>query len=103
MTKEAMTWLEDRRAADPGLDLRIEQEALILEVTEALAVRMDDNDMSKKDVAAALGKPKAYVTSILSGERNLRLKTLAKVFYRLGLRVRVSVEPLTIGKRERTP
>jgi transcriptional regulator with XRE-family HTH domain len=53
------------------------QETLILQATELLSSIMEDNGVSKADLARKVGKSKAYISQCLSGEQNLTLRTLA--------------------------
>jgi antitoxin component HigA of HigAB toxin-antitoxin module len=70
------------------------QEELILEATELIARMMNQNGVSKTELAAKLGKSKAYVTQCLSGEQNLTLRTLSDLFGALGYRMQVGAEAL---------
>ena len=67
----------------------LSQEELILEVTEALAEAMSRDDVTKTELAQRLGKSKGFVSQILSGGRNLTLRTVADVADALGYRVKV--------------
>jgi transcriptional regulator with XRE-family HTH domain len=69
----------------------LRQEELILEVTEALAGAMRERGVTKSDLAGRLGKTRPFVTQILSGGRNLTLRTIADVAEALGYRVKVRV------------
>jgi hypothetical protein len=70
-----------------------QQEELLLEVTELLASVMDDNDVSKAELARRIGKSKAFVTQCLSGSQNLTLRTLADLFLALGYRLQLGAVP----------
>jgi len=52
---------------------------LALSVSEELAKKMKEKNISKADLANRLQTSRAYVTKILSGDANLSLKTLAKL------------------------
>lgn len=65
------------------------QEALILDVTEALARELQEQNMSKKELAEKLGKTKGYVSQILGGGRNLTLRTIADVADALSCRAHI--------------
>jgi transcriptional regulator with XRE-family HTH domain len=60
------------------------QERLILEVTETIVGILDEQKMSRQQLAIHLGKTKGFVSQLLSGERNMTLRTLAKLGYVLG-------------------
>jgi transcriptional regulator with XRE-family HTH domain len=77
------------------------EEGLIIEVAEAVYQAMEAKDMSKAELAGALGKSKAYVSQLLSGSRNMTLRTLADIAAALRMRVTVALrEPLPYGHWE---
>jgi transcriptional regulator with XRE-family HTH domain len=69
----------------------LREEELILGVTVALSEAMDKAGVSKSQLAEKLGKSAAFVTQILSGGRNLTLRTVADVADALGTRVTVRI------------
>src|SRR6185437_7254082 len=70
-----------------------QQEELLLEVTELLASVMEDNNVSKAELARRIGKSKAFVTQCLCGSQNLTLRTLADLFLALGYRMQLGAVP----------
>lgn len=70
----------------------LQQEDLILDVTELLSSALEDQNMTKSELAAKLGKTKGFVTQVLSGNRNLTLRTIADIADALGFRIRVRKE-----------
>jgi transcriptional regulator with XRE-family HTH domain len=70
-----------------------QQEELLLEVTELLASVMEDNRISKAELARRIGKSKAFVTQCLSGSQNLTLRTLSDLFLALGYRLQTGAVP----------
>ena len=73
------TWITELAEDEEGRRL-LEQERLILEVTESIANVMEEQGISRDELAKRLGKPPAFVTRLLRGD-NLTLRTLADVFY----------------------
>lgn len=71
------------------------EEMLLLTAQELIAQLMSDQEVSKADLARALNKTKAHVTSLLSDGRNLTLKSLANVCYHLGAEVKLDTQPLS--------
>ena len=71
----------------------LNQEDLILEVTEALSELMARDGVTKADLARRLGKSEGFVTQILAGGRNLTLRTIADVSDCLGYRIRIQTVP----------
>jgi transcriptional regulator with XRE-family HTH domain len=60
------------------------QERLILDATEAIVGLLEEQGVSRQELARRLGKSKGFVSQILSGERNMTLRTLADLGYALG-------------------
>jgi len=88
------SWFERTILTDNQRRL-FEQERLILEATEGICEAMEAKGLTRADLARRIGKSRAYVTQILSGARNMTLRTLADVFFVCGARVQVSNEPLS--------
>jgi DNA-binding phage protein len=78
----------------PGNDRIYEQERLLVEATELIANAMETTQMKRGELARRLGRSKAYVTQILSGNRNLTLRTVADVCWALNCRVVMQSQPL---------
>lgn len=80
------TWVERMRSTPEG-ERRFQQERLILGVAELICDVMKERDVSKAELARRLGTSKANVTQMLSGFRNLTLRSLSDVFLSLGKRL----------------
>lgn len=80
----------------------VEQETLILEATERIAELLDASELRRKDLAKRLGVSKPFVTQVMSGDRNMTLRTLADLAFALGHRIEVAAVPLE-GKAEPVP
>lgn len=72
------------------------QEQLILDFTESMWEALEKKNMKKQDLARALGKSKSFVTQILSGSRNMTLRTLSDIAHVLDL----EIHSPTIKKQE---
>ena len=72
------------------------------EFTEALCRRMDEQRLSRVDLARRLGTSPAYVTKILRGNANFTLATMARLAQALGSELRFQLAPARDLKRERT-
>jgi transcriptional regulator with XRE-family HTH domain len=72
----------------------VAQETLILEATELIVELLERHSISRQDLARKLGKSKGFVTQLLSGERNMTLRTLADLGYVLGQRIELNPHPL---------
>lgn len=62
-------------------------------VAEALCEALETKQLNKSELAIALGKSKGFVSQLLSGGRNLTLRTVANVVDALGYRPHFSMEP----------
>lgn len=69
------------------------QEELICDVTEDILIAMEDRDVTKKKLAEELGTSAAHVSQLLSGNRNMTLRTLADIAHVLGLQAKVHFSP----------
>jgi transcriptional regulator with XRE-family HTH domain len=67
-------------------DRLLAQERLILDATEMIVGLLEDQKISRQELARRLGKSKGYVSQLLSGERNMTLRTLSDLGYVLGKR-----------------
>ena len=65
------------------------QEGLILDVTESIWGALERRGWNKKALANALGTSRAHVTQLLDGSRNMTLRTLSDIAFRLHMRVDV--------------
>jgi transcriptional regulator with XRE-family HTH domain len=71
------------RKTRPDYERLLAQERLILDATEAVVRLLDDQTLSRQELARRLGKTKGFISRILSGEHNMTLRTLADVGYAL--------------------
>jgi transcriptional regulator with XRE-family HTH domain len=69
----------------------VAQEALILDATETIVGLLEEQGISRRELATRLGKSKGFVSQLLSGERNMTLRTLADLGYVLGYRFSLSL------------
>jgi transcriptional regulator with XRE-family HTH domain len=82
----------------------LEQEHLILDATELICELLEHKGVTRQELAGRLGKTKGHVTQLLSGERNMTLRTLADVAaaldHRFELRTAPLAAPRTYGGRQ---
>jgi len=95
-------WIE-RQTATPEARREYEQERLVLWTTERIAELMQQAGVSRADLARLLGTSRANVTGLMSGERNMTLRTLADLCFALGYRAELRLEPLREGEFIGTP
>jgi len=74
----------ERFTADPeGLRL-LQQAGLIFDVTELMCATLEEQSVTRAELAKRMEKSKGRISQILNGETNLTLQTIADVFTALG-------------------
>lgn len=68
--------LNDRNAFDRA----VYQEDILIELSERLALEMEYAQINSEQLQSLLGKNEAYVTGLLEGFANIKLKELADIF-----------------------
>src|SRR5262245_55077609 len=81
-----------KKSDDENYELLLEQERLLLEATELVEQLMAERKINRSELAERLGKSKPHVTQLLSGDRNLTLRTLAELAHALGERVHLQTQ-----------
>jgi transcriptional regulator with XRE-family HTH domain len=72
---------------DPEFRKLLAEEELILEVTETICDLLEEEKISRKELAERLGKSKGFISQLLNGGRNLTLRTVADILHVLGYKV----------------
>lgn len=67
-------------------DWSLNLERQLLDVRERIAQQMEKRNINRADLAKLLNSSRSYVTQLLSGNENIRLSTLFKVSFALGLK-----------------
>jgi transcriptional regulator with XRE-family HTH domain len=78
---------------DPEFRRLLSVEALVAEASEVIARLMDEQNISKADLARRMNKSRAWVTQLLSGSANMTVRTLAELAYTLGAEVKLQAQP----------
>ena len=94
------TMVEEFTSTPEGMSA-YQQERLILEVTGLISGLMKERGVSKAQLAARLGRSKAYVTQLLDGRTNMTLRIISDVLCSLGRSLHVSGGPLSIHAEPR--
>ncbi|MCD4652439.1 helix-turn-helix transcriptional regulator [bacterium] len=68
-----------------------EEERLVSEFTQALSDLMEEQDMNRAELAQILECSKSYISQLLNGNKNISLRNVAKVLYKLGKRMSIEV------------
>ncbi len=61
-----------------------QQERAIQEVTDLICELMDEQNVSRAELAKRLGKTRGYITQLLDGRANMTVRTISDVFLALG-------------------
>lgn len=75
-------------------------EGLLLEVTERICEEMEEQDISRSELAERLGVSRQYITNFLNTPSNTTLKTIVEMASALDLEVDVTLRPRTEAKDE---
>jgi transcriptional regulator with XRE-family HTH domain len=98
-----MTDFLDRWVGESDANAKLAaEELLIAEVTEAIWEAMEDANTSKTELAQRMGATKGHVSQVLSGSRNMTLRTLADICHALGLKPAFSLQAASDPQGYRT-
>ncbi len=61
-----------------------QQERVIQELTDLICELMEEQKVSRSELASLLGKTKGYITQLLDGRTNMTVRTISDVFTALG-------------------
>ena len=73
---------------------RYQQERAILDVTELVCQLMDEQDVSRSELAERLGRTEGYIMQLLDGRANMTVRTISDVFTALDRAVYFQEGPL---------
>ena len=90
----------DKMTESPEAKRIYQQERAILAATELIWQTMQEQGISKAQLAKRLGKSRAYVTQLLDGRANMTLRTVVDVFFALGKSVDVCCRPVSQASRK---
>lgn len=75
----------------------LDEETLIVDATEAICAAMEEQGITRVELARRIGKTKGFVSHVLSGKRNMTLRTLARMAHALD--IKLTVQPTTATVR----
>ncbi len=79
-------WLDQ----DPGNARLLAEESFILDATESIWEAIESQSLTKAKLAEKAGCSRALISQLLSGSRNMTLRTYAQLCFALGLRPTIS-------------
>ena len=89
------TMVEEFTSTAEGM-AQFQQERVILELAILIRRLLKEKGLTKADLAARLGKSKAFVTQLLNGHANMTLRTISDVMCALGHSLNVAAGPLEV-------
>lgn len=75
-------------------------ERALLDITEQISKQLEKEKLTRSKLARILGVSRSYISQLLNGKPNLRLRTLFKVSYALGLRPKINLQLGTTLQRQ---
>ena len=93
------TFVEQLISTPEGMRL-FRQEQLILDVTERISAIMEEQKITKAELASRLGTSRSFITQLLDGSANMTLRTIADVMSALGRCLCVSTGDLATACSE---
>ena len=88
---------------DPEIRRAYEEELLVAEATETLSALVDELGISQRELADRLKVSEGRISQILSGGRNLTLRSLAGLGWALGVKFDLAPMALSVEQRIGTP
>lgn len=82
-------------AQDPESLRLLQQERLILEITNLISDTMEESGFRRADLAKALGRTRGRISQLLDGSENLTLRTIADVFTAMGKMICVKARDIS--------
>ena len=96
-----ISWLERHLGRSKEIRGIHEEERLVVEATEAIEHAMETRGVNRAALADLLGTSKANISQMLSGTRNMTLRTLGKIAFELDYRVQLDLAELeAVGYRQ---
>lgn len=83
---------------DPEFRRLYAMEGLVTDAAELVSRLMEEQGINKAELARRLGKTRAWVTQLLSGQANMTIRTFAEVTYVLGTQVKLSAQPQAVSE-----
>lgn len=90
----ARTLTDKLTSTSEGLRM-YQQERTILAVTEMLCEIMEQQNVSRAELAARLGKTKGFISQVLDGTANMTMRTMSDILTELGHQMEPTAAPLS--------
>ena len=89
--KHELSWVEQHLAESGETNLNVEFEYQVLTFTHQMCRVMDEQRISRSELADRLKKQKSYVTRVLNGNANFTLRTMVQFAGALGGELNLSI------------
>jgi transcriptional regulator with XRE-family HTH domain len=101
--KETMSSNTPNPLHDPEVRRAYEEELLVAEATETICALVDELGITQRELAERLQLSEGRISQILSGGRNLTLRSLAGLGWALGVKFDLSPSAMSAEERVGTP
>ena len=75
----------------PEVELRLAQDRLFVDITEAICEALERRGVSQAELAKRCGVSRSAISQRLSGHTNMTIKTVAETLHRLGYGMQVEL------------
>jgi len=83
----------DKRIRELRDDVEFQLEGVLIDIAERVCERMEEQNISRADLAKKLGVSRAFVTKLLNGNPNMTVKTLLLLARALDCELDISFPP----------
>jgi plasmid maintenance system antidote protein VapI len=89
-------WVTPRQETQP-VDVEILEEAALVTAQATIQNAIEQAHLSRADLARSMGRPRSFVSRMLSGNHNLTIRTMARALAACGLEAHFSYGPIMWG------
>ena len=86
------SWMKRLHSTEDGRML-LQQEDILIQVTEGISRLMNVQGVSKSELAERLNVSPAFITKLLRGSNNFTLRKMSDVFFKLGYAPNINIKP----------
>jgi transcriptional regulator with XRE-family HTH domain len=94
-----MGFIEDLKKTKDGRKT-FERERVLFEASELIASAMEEEGLTRAELARRLGTHKSYITQLLNGKENMTLAKVSDVLFELKRQFLIRVERLDTGSEK---
>jgi transcriptional regulator with XRE-family HTH domain len=73
-----------------------QEERVIFEITERICELMEQQNVSRSDLAARLGTTRGYISQLLNGTSNMTIRKICDVYLALGRQFHATDRPINV-------